>query len=493
MSRYVIGIDVGTGSTKGVLVSLEGEIAATVVLRHDVDRPRPELAEFDAEGVAWPEIVRICRELSAGRDPGEIGAVCVSAMGPSLVVTDEDARPLRPAILYGVDARAVAEIDELTARLGEERILAVCGKTLSTQAVGPKLLWVRRNEPELAARMRRWYSLSSWLVARMTGEYVLDHHTASQCDPLYDVNRADWHEAWAAEVTGGLPLPRLAWPGEVVGALTSAAAAELGLAPGTPVCAGTVDAWSEAWSAGVRRPGDLMLMYGSTMFFVQLASEPSPHPALWATSGIEPGRPTLAAGMSTSGTLVEWIRELTGELDIAELIAEAEGTPPGADGLLLLPYFAGERTPIQDPRARGTITGLTLAHTRGHLLRAAYEGIAFGIRQIIELLEEADAPAQRVIAVGGGTNAELWLQIVSDVTGRQQLVPELTIGASYGDALLAAVGAGLVPPGTDWARVGRVVTPRPEFAELYRERYALYRELYPRLREQMHALASARG
>lgn len=493
MSSFVIGIDVGTGSTKGVLTSLDGKVVHTVSYPHAVDRPRPELAEIDAEGIVWPEIVRACRELLGEHPPESVGAICVSAMGPSLIVTDEADTPLRPAILYGVDARAVDEIAELTERLGEDRILERCGKLLTTQAVGPKILWVRRREPQVAERARRWHSLSSWITARMTGEHVLDHHTASQCDPLYDIAAQDWNREWLDEVAGPLESPRLAWPAEVIGALTARAAETLGLAAGTPVCAGTVDAWSEAWSVGVRHPGDLMLMYGSTLFFVQVATTPHPHPALWLTSGIEPARPTLAAGMSTSGTLVDWVADLTGAPNIAELSVEAEGTPPGAEGLLLLPYFAGERTPIQDPRARGTILGLTLAHTRGHLLRAAYEGIAFGIRQILELFAAADAPSRRVIAVGGGTNAALWLQIVSDVTGREQIVPALTIGACYGDAMMAAQGAGLVAPETDWSRPERVIVPRTEYAELYEERYALYGGLYPRLRADMHALVAAAG
>jgi xylulokinase len=318
---------------------------------------------------------------------------------------------------------------------------------------------------------------------------VQDHHTASQCDPLYDLPARRWHEEWAEDVAPGLPLPRLAWPAEVVGRVTAGAAEETGLPAGTPVSAGTVDAWAEAFSAGVRAPGDLMLMYGSTMFFVQVLEGLRSAPGLWTTNGVEPGQYTLAAGMATSGSLTGWVQELTGGAPFDDLVREAAGVPPGSDGLVVLPYFAGERTPIFDPRARGVVAGLTLRHRRGHLFRAVYEGIACGIRQILEFFERDVEPARRLVAVGGGTQGGLWTQVVSDVCGREQELPERTIGASYGDALLAAIGTGLVPPGTDWARIARTVAPDPAAQAVYDEVFRTYDELYPAVRPQLHRLA----
>jgi xylulokinase len=489
VSELLLGIDMGTGSSKGVLATPDGTIVATASRPHTMSLPRPGWAEVDADRVWWGDLVALCRELSARAGAGRIAGVCVSGVGPCLLLCDGQNRPLRPAMLYGIDTRATAEIAELTERYGEERIVRHGGKALSTQAVGPKMAWTRRNEPEVWGRTARWYNSNSFAVARLTGEYVLDHHTASQCDPLYDIRANAWSPEWAQDVAPGLPLPGLAWPAEVVGTVHAAAAAETGLPVGTPVSAGTIDAWAEAYSAGVRRPGDLMLMYGSTMFFVQVLREFRSHPMLWTTAGVDPGQYTLAAGMATSGSLTGWVQGLTGGAPFEELVAEAAATPPGADGLLLLPYFAGERTPLFDPRARGLIAGLTLRHRRGHLFRAAYEGIAFGIRQILEFIDDAAGPAARIVAVGGGTQGGLWTQIVTDVTRREQILPEQTIGASYGDALLAAVGTGLVPPDTDWTRVGRVLTPNPEDGGVYDDLYRGFRELYPATREQMHRLA----
>jgi xylulokinase len=195
--------------------------------------------------------------------------------------------------------------------------------------------------------------------------------------------------------------------------------------------------------------------------------------------------------MTTSGLLTEWVRGLTGVSPFDQLVAEAAAVPPGADGLVLLPYFAGERTPVFDPLARGVIAGLTLRHGRGHLFRAVYEGIACGVRQILELFDSACGRASRLVAVGGGAQGGLWTQIVSDVTGHEQIVPAETIGAAYGDALLAAIGTGLVPPGTDWARTRRVVTPDPAKAAVYEDLFESYCSLYPATREVVHRLARA--
>ncbi len=486
----LLGIDLGTGSSKGVLVSTDGRTRATASVPHQVQMPRPGWFEVDADGIWWADVVALCRELLPQAAGCRIAGVCVSGVGPCLLLADADGQPLRPAMLYGIDTRATDEIAELTQRYGAEAILRRCGKALSSQAVGPKLLWARHHEPEVWARTRTWFGASSFVVQRLTGEYVLDHSTASQCDPLYDLGRQDWAHDWAADIVGDVPLPRLVQPSEAVGEVTVAAAEQTGLPAGTPVVAGTVDAWAEAFSAGVREPGDLMLMYGSTMFLLQVLEEPVYDPMLWTTAGVDGGSFTLAAGMATSGSLTGWLQELAGGVSFDTLVAEAAATAPGADGLLMLPYFAGERSPIFDHRARGVIAGLSLRHTRGHVFRAAYEGIAFGIRQILELMDvAAGAPASRLVAVGGGTRGDLWTQVVSDVCGRPQELPHQTIGASYGSALLAAIGTGLVPPATVWAETSRTVEPNPEHREVYDELYAMYRDLYPATQPTVHALA----
>lgn len=487
MSELLLGIDIGTASSKGVLARPDGEIVARSYRPHVASTPRPGWHEHDADAIWWGDVRALCADLVPVAS-GAIAGVGVSGIGPCLLPCDADDRPLRAAILYGIDTRAETEVTELTELLGADEILRRGGSALSSQALGPKLAWIARHEPEVWAATRRWHTATSYMVARLTGTWVLDRHSASQCNPLYELESEDWNTEWAEAVAPGLPLPPLAWPGELVGVVHSGAAEATGIPVGTPVIAGTIDAWAEAVSVGVRRPGDLMLMYGSTMFFVLVAEERARNPNVWTTAGVDPGTLTVAGGMATSGSLTGWLRDLVGGASFDDLRAEAALVVPGAEGLLLLPYFAGERTPILDPRARGTITGLTLRHARGHLYRAVLEGVAFGVRHNLEALSvEGDG---RAVAVGGGTTGGLWTQIVSDVTGRSQEVPVETVGASFGDALLVAESVGLVPTGTSWLRRATVVEPDPSKADLYDGLYTLYRALYPATSDIQHALAT---
>lgn len=489
----VLGIDIGTGSTKAVLCRTNGTVLATAAREHRTSTPRPGRVEMDAEDQWWAEVGQLSHELLAGVPAEAVRGVCVSGMGPCLVLTDADHRPLAPAVLYGVDSRAQQEIRDLEAEVGPDVLLARCGAMLSTQAVGPKLRWARDHQADVWRRARHWHGTSSFVVARLTGEVAMDHHTASQCDPLYDLRTRDWSRDVAWSVVEHLPLPRLVDAGEVVGTVHAVGARATGLAAGTPVVAGTIDAWAEAHSAGVREPGDAMLMYGSTTFVVAVQERLSPLPPLWTTAGTDPGSYSLAGGTSSAGSLTRWVRDLTGGPSFEALIEEARGVGAGSDGLLVLPYFAGERTPVFDPAARGVVAGLTLQHTRAHLFRACLEGIGFGITRMLDLFDGAPTPVRRLVAVGGGTRGGLWTQIVSDISGRTQHLPEQTIGASYGAALLAAAGTGLVPPETTWARTRHQVTPDPAAHDAYRRLAPLFDDLYPATRDVVHALVDLEG
>jgi len=344
VTELLLGLDVGTSSTKAVLATPDGEPLATAEREHPLELPRPGWAEHDPDRSWWGDCVALCKELLATAQ-GKVAAVCCSGIGPCVLAADGRGRPLRRSILYGIATRATREIHELNDLLGADEILLRCGSPLSSQAVGPKLAWLRRNEPEVWARMRRLYMASSFLVQRLTGEYVLDHHSASQCVPLYDLQQMRWIDEWAAELAPELPLPRLLWPHEMAGRVKPEAAAETGIPAGTPVAAGTIDAWIEALSVGVSSPGDLMLMYGTTMFMIHVVADARPHPRLWLTNGVFPGTRTVAAGMATSGAVTEWFQRLVGDASHEELSAAAAAVPEGSEGLVALPYFAGERTP----------------------------------------------------------------------------------------------------------------------------------------------------
>lgn len=491
-SAAVIGIDVGTSGSKGVLVAVDGEVLAIATRQHAVDRPRPGWFEMDA-AEWWAEFRSLSAELSdAARSIGvDVSGVGVSGMGPCVLIADDAGEPLRPAILYGVDSRATEQIAELDERFGGEAISTRCGSGLSTQAVGPKLLWLRQNEAETYGRARKLFTAHSWLVWRLTGRYTLDHHSASQSVPLYDIAAAEWYAPWFDQIAPDIERPGLHWSGEVVGTVTARAAQETGLPNGVSVVAGTIDAWAEAVSVGAQEPGDLMLMYGTTMFLINTVSSVVRAPGLWTTVGALPGTRSLAGGMATSGAITAWLSDLLGVHDFAQLTRLARHSPAGAAGLLMLPYFAGERTPIPDPHARGALIGLTLDHTRGDLYRAALEATAFGVRHNITTMREAGGTISRVVAVGGGVAGGLWTQIVSDITGLEQHIPREKVGAALGSAYLAASGTDVAtPPIQVWNPILEFSRPNPALAALYDERYALYREFYESTAPIAHALAA---
>ncbi|WP_213953516.1 FGGY family carbohydrate kinase [Variovorax sp. dw_954] len=497
MRSLLLGIDIGTFSSKAALVTLAGEVLKTAVVPHGISTPAPGHVEQDADGVWWHDLCALCQQLLDGSpfSGQDVASVAVSAIGPCLLPLDEAGRPLRPGILYGVDVRAAEQIAELDALIGREQIREFSLMGLTSQAIGPKIRWLRQREPAVWRQTRRLTTASAYLVWRLTGEHRIDRHTASHFMPLYDPRTGEWGERHAAHVAPTSMLPAPGWSDEVAGAVTQAAAQATGLTPGTPVAVGAVDALSEAISVGVVQPGDLMVMYGSTTFFILVQSTPTPDERVWTVAGAYPAQFNLAAGMSTTGSLTRWFqdqfaRELP-EGEAAALFDAAARVAPGAGGLVFLPYFSGERTPLNDPLARGVIAGLSLAHTREQLFRAILEGVACGVRHNVETLAQLGAQTRRVVAVGGGAQTDTWLQIVSDVSGLRQEVPSLTLGACYGDAFLAGCAAGLLRREqiTEWVKPGRIIEPaaalRPTYDALYRD----YLDLYQDSRRVVHRLA----
>ena len=493
--KHTLGIDIGTYGSKGVLADETGRIVAQASRDHRMIVPRPGWAEHRAEQDWWGNFVAITRDLLAqsGIDPALIACVGASAIGPCMLPVDAQGQPLMNAVLYGVDTRASAEIDILNAALGADTILVRCGNALTSQSVGPKILWLKRQRPELFARTAHIMNAATFLTFRLTGEVVIDHYTAANFTPLYDVTTQDW----AADLANGIcpldMLPRLLWSSEIAGAVTPRAAEETGLAPGTPVLCGTIDAGAEALSVGLRRPGDMMMMYGSTIFVIQQTGARVTDPALWYAPWMFPGEHVSMAGLATSGTLTHWFRDrfaadLPDDTAFATLAHEAAASPPGARGLLCLPYFSGERTPIHDAQAKGAIFGLDLTHTRGDIYRAVIEGIAHGTAHVIDTYRAAGQPPARVLAVGGGVQNAVWLQATSDIGGVPQVVSRVSVGASLGDAFLAAIAVGLARRDdiTAWNPPERMISPQTHAA--YATAGPLFRALYTQTRDIAHAL-----
>jgi xylulokinase len=383
---------------------------------------------------------------------------------------DERYRPLRPSILYGIDTRASAEIDELTQTLGTERVFERTGQFLTSQSVGPKVLWYRRNEPELYSRTRKVVTAATYLVYRLTGRFVVDNYVAPYFTPFFNVERLAWDPEFVEPICPVEWLPETLWATESAGVVTQQAAEETGIPAGTPVAVGTADAAAEAISAGAIDPGDLMVMYGTTMFLIQALDTYRRHRSLWASVHCVPGQAALAAGMSTSGALLHWFRDEFGQVEreVEENWASAptncwatrRQVHPAAADLSCRTSAANER-PSMIP-TRGLIMGLTLTHGRGHIYRSC-----LGRHRLWAATQHRDHGGGRrnAEAPGGRRRRRSRPALAANLQRCDRHaagIPERTVGA-YGDAYLAGYAAGIFSNSKllkqKWVKIARTVEP----------------------------------
>lgn len=501
---YFMGIDTGTFESKGVLVDQNFKVIAVSAHPHGMDNPKPNHFEHDAEAVWWHDFCVISRDLLAqsGIDPKDIKALGASALGADCLPVDEQCRPLRKAILYGIDARAVDEMEQLTELYGQEQIKAWYGRPLCSSDVMPKILWIKNKEPEVYEKTHKFLTGSSYLTAKLTGRYTVDRFLGlSSFNPLYRPDGTP-DEELCKPICRPDQLAEVLSTIDVAGRITPEAADETGLAEGTPVIVGTDDSGAEAISAGVLEPGDMMLQIGSSVYMFLCTDRLVSDDRVWREEFIIPGTFDISAGTNTAGTLTRWYRDQlfpdvtqvadkTGKNAYELMMHGIADIPPGSDGLVTLPYFAGERTPINDPMAKGVIFGLTLEHTRAHLYRSALESVGFAINQHFRIFREHRVPVRKIMATGGGTKNPLWLQMIADITGEIIRTPENTIGASFGDAMMAAMGIHYFSSYGDLAAVveeGASYAPDPEKHRIYQKYQSVFDELYPKTKDLAHRL-----
>lgn len=494
MNHY-LGIDIGTFESKGVLVDQHGSVVAQAARPHKMLVPQAGWAEHDPDQDWWGDFCFLSKKLIAdsGVDPREIRSVGASAIGPCMLPVDVEGNALMNGVLYGVDTRAAHEIDALNAELGEAKILERCGNALTSQSVGPKILWLKNNRPDIWEKAAKIVSSTTFIVQKLTGRCVIDHYTAANFSPLYVVDEQRWSDDLNPGIVALDKLPEVLWSTEIAGGVTPAAAHATGLAVGTPVICGTIDAAAEAFSVGVLDAGDMMVMYGSTIFIILLTQKRLRDGRLWYAPWLFSGEHASMSGLATSGTLTHWFRDQFGrDLDPAkafsELAQEASTSRPGANGLVFLPYFSGERTPIHDVHAKGTLFGLNLTHTRGDVYRALIEGVAYGSNHIFETYAEAGARPVRLMAVGGGIKNRIWLEATSNISGLKQILSEKMTGASYGNAFLAALAVDDVRREdiSRWNPVESEVTAVGDKA--YEKQYSIFKRLYLQTKDLMAEL-----
>jgi xylulokinase len=473
----LVGVDLGTTETKAGLFDLEGNLLRFARRGYPIiSNDESGCAEQDPE-MWWQAVCQTLREVSSGSPTSEISALCVQGQGPSVVMLDQTGRTLYNAILW-MDTRTVAEREELSRRLGHP---------VSPFAHVPMAMWLRRHRGH-AYQQARWF-LAAWdfIAFRLSGR--LASSTLAYFEPFPP------DEVSAAELPEHL-FPAAVEAGHPISGLSPEAAEKTGLPAGLPVVAGVHDGIATFIGAGLVEPGRAADVNGTSGGLALCWDGPIDRPGIFSASWIHPGEYIVGGAMATLGKCLDWVRDAIAgsRMSHQELIEEAVKTPAGAEGLIFLPYLAGERAPIWDPLARGVFFGLTLSHKQEHLARAVLESVAFALRHVAGELLEAGARIDQVRVCGGQSLSREWNQIKADVLGVPVAVPRVREAALAGAAVLAGIGAGYLPDITAGAnqmvRIDEVLVPDPDLHQQYSELFGVYKRLYPDLADAFRQLSA---
>lgn len=505
--RYSLGIDIGTTGARAVLADEEGKLVASAVSEYPMFVPKPGWTEQDPED--WWRATReaVGKALKeAGIRGSDVAAVGFTGQMHGLVTLDKEGKVLRRCIMWN-DQRTARQCEEIERIVGRERSVELTCNPVLTGFTAPKLLWVKEEEPQVFERIAHILLPKDYARFRLTGEYVMDVADASGTS-MFEVKRREW--AWEIVDTLGFDrswFPPTAESPEVVAKVSKIGAEETGLVEGTPVVAGAGDQASGGVGAGVVEEGIVSVNLGTSGVVFAHLGEPRVDPGLRTHTFCHavPGKWHVMGVMLAAGGSLRWFRDaLCGEerlvakhtgRDPYEFIDEgAASTPPGSEGLLFLPYLSGERTPHADPYARGVFFGLSLRHTKSHLARAVLEGVAFGLRDSLEILKRMGLEFKEIRFTGGGSKSNLWRQVLADVFNFPVTRINIEEGTAFGAALLAGVGAGLFGSVEEACRkaIKGVATSKPDLgrAKIYDELYALYGRLYQSLKERFREIPS---
>lgn len=504
VAEALLGVDIGTTAAKAILCDRNGTLLAQAGEEYPTAFPQPGWAEQDPEAW-WRATCHVVRRVleAAGLPAQAVVGVGVSCQAPTLAAVDAAGHPLYPALIW-MDRRAEPQCAQLRDEVDEELVAALNGGRIDPYYLAPKLRWLRKQEPDVYARCHQVLQANGYIVHKLTGVFCMDssHGPLTLC---FDSARREWSpKLLEAMKLDPDKLPPVKPCGEVVGVVTPAAAQATGLAPGTPVIAGMTDGTAAAVEVGLTRPGDAAEMTGQSTVLLICSDAPYRGKALIPLGHPILGLHLVVGAMSATGGALRWFRDQLGEREVAEaqrqgvdpfelLSARAAQSPPGANRLIFLPYMYGERSPIWDSAARGVFFGLSLATTKGDLVRAVMEGAAYGLRHNVETAAEAGFALATLACVGGGARSPLWNQIKADVLKRPVTLPAAASGAAMGDAILVAASVGLYPSLVEavaaMVKTGPTFTPQPENAARYDALYRIYRQLYPTLRPLFHELA----
>ena len=491
-ARCVIGLDIGTTSTIAILLRLPGTIVAVASRPVRLSSPHPGWAEEDP-AQWWANACAVLRELTAALD-GDLLGICVTGMLPAVVLLDAAGDVLRPSIQQS-DARCAREVAELAREIDEAWFLGRTGNGINQQLVSAKLRWIERHEPEVFRRIATVCGSYDYINFRLTGVRAAEHNWALEAGfiDLADHAISDDLVALAHVPRGAIAAKAV--PQDVLGGVTEAAARATGLPQGLPVFGGAADHMASTLAAGIVAPGDVLLKFGGSGDVIIAADTVRPDARLYTDYHLVPGLYAPNGCMAAGGSALNWLAGVLApaaagpETAHQALDRSAADVPAGSEGLLCLPYFLGEKTPIHDPLARGTFVGLSFNHGPGHLWRALLEAVAYAQKHHVEVLTELGYAPRRFFASDGGSRSRVWMQMMADILQAPVRLLENHHGSCVGAAWVAAVACG---SGADWpdvlrlVRYGDNIVPNPANADVYARGYADFRALYVTLRPFFH-------
>ncbi|GAB4518188.1 MAG: xylulokinase [Anaerolineae bacterium] len=495
----ILGIDIGTSSVKAIVYDTETHtVLAVANQEYPIYNPQPGYAEQHPDDW-WQAVIQVTRRVVAATSQ-PVAAIGLTGQMHGTVLLDAAHKPLHPAIIWA-DQRSASVIPSMIEAVGAARYASIAGTLPAAGFMGPTLVWLQQHQPHILDEARHVLLPKDEVRLRLTGQLATEVSDAASTG-IFDIS----HQHWSEEIikTVGIPthiLPHILDSTTIAGELTTSSAAALSLTPGIPVVAGCADQPAQAIANGLVSMGRASVTIGTGgQVFVPLMREANmsripTDPRLHVFNHAVPGMWYILGAILSAGLSLRWLRDLVGLRDTRDayerLSAEAAEVPPGADGLVFLPYLVGERTPHMDPLARGAFVGLSYHHTRGHMARAVMEGVTFALRQTLEISLSMSQPVEQVIAAGGGAESALWRQIQADIYGlplQRSVVQEQTC---IGAALLAAVGTGAVDDfnTANGAGSGELIEPNTQNTPVYTSLYAQFLDLYPRLTENFHTLS----
>jgi ribulokinase len=499
---YFIGVDGGTEGLRAGVFDERGNPLAFASTAYKTEFPKPSWAEQNPEDW-WAALGSSVRNAvqEARIDPSSVAAICLDTTCCSVVALDAAGRHVRPALIW-MDVRSSDQARRI-AESGDDALRVNGYGPVSSEWMAPKSLWLLEHEPDHFARARYVCEYQDYLNHRLTGRMVGSLNNVS-IRWHFDHSRGGFQRSMFQKV--GLEAVLEKFPkdiipmGDVIGPLTPEAAAHLGLAQRTPVVQGGADAFVAMVGLAVVRPGRLAFITGSSHLHLGLSDRAFHSKGIWGTypDAVVHGLYTVEGGQTSTGSVIAWLRRLMGEPDYGPLNEKAAQLPPGAEGLVVLEHFQGNRTPHTDPDSRGVISGLTLKHGPEHLFRAVIEGVAYGTEDIFAAMRRAGYVPQEFIMCGGATRSDLWMQIHADVSGIPIQLTKVADAPALGSAILAAVGAGAypsIPEACDaMVEFTRTIEPNMDRHEAYRPLLEAYRATYANLKETLHVQAAiARG